>query len=93
MGVGIDMEIWKHKEEPNLSTQGKGTPATSSSAPALTSELVGKSSETTRSSTTALATGMITISSKFLQSLIESQRATDAQLMVVEIKMTTSTSR
>ncbi|KAF3655254.1 hypothetical protein FXO37_16049 [Capsicum annuum] len=57
------MEIGEQRKAPNLSSQGEGILASSSSSPSSTSELVNR--------------------------LMENQIATDAQLRVVEIDMTT----
>lgn len=72
MGVNVDLEIGEHREEPNLSTQRKGTLVTFSSAPALTLEKVGVSIEPTHPSITAPVAGMIMITQEFLQSLVYS---------------------
>ncbi|KAF3672677.1 hypothetical protein FXO37_07403 [Capsicum annuum] len=88
-GIGIDIKIKEKRDALDLSTQGEGTQDTSFSALASTSELVGTSIKTAHPYTIALTSGMITVSSEFLQSLVDSQRAIAARMKVVETEMTT----
>lgn len=64
--VRVDIKIGEEKEAPSLGTQSESKPATYSSAPTLTSESVGISSETTHPSTNTLTIGMMMVSQEFL---------------------------
>lgn len=62
MGSSIDFEMKDKREAPEVITQGEGTPTTSTSSPASTSESVGVSSGLTHPSTSATASGMVLVS-------------------------------
>lgn len=89
VGIGVDLDIKKQIEAPKLSTQVKGIPATSTSAPTSSLESVGASLVPPHPSTTTVATSIPRIFGKFLQSLVESQRATGARLWAIEIDVAT----
>lgn len=55
----------EQREDPELSTQGKGTPTISTSPLTSTSQLVGGSSVAPHPSTLASALGMILVSHEF----------------------------
>lgn len=88
-GVIFEMEIGEKREALYFSMQGEGEKATSSLALTLNSEPVGASTEPTNPSITAPTLGIITISNKFLQRLVDKQRDTNDRVRLVETKMDT----
>lgn len=85
----MDIEIEDQRDALDLSTQGEETHATSYLAPTSTTKMVGASIKPDRPSAVAPAIGMIIISSEFLQSLVDGQRAIADRLKVIEIEITT----
>ncbi|KAF3627956.1 hypothetical protein FXO38_28496 [Capsicum annuum] len=89
MGVSMEFDMTEQREAPELSTQGEGTPATSILALAFTLESVGTSLVPHRPSTSAVASGMMFVSSEFLQSLVDSQSITNIPLQNVKDEVVT----
>lgn len=66
VGVSIDLDMGDQRKAPDLSTQGDGTPAISSSSLTSSSEMVGASLFLSLPLTIAFARGMTLVSREFL---------------------------
>lgn len=86
-GVSLDFEIKEWREVPVMSTQGEGTLAISTSAPASSSKPVRISVLPSLPSTIVAASGMVFVSCEFLHSLVDSKRVITTRLENVDAEV------
>lgn len=76
VGIGIDFNIRKKREDSKISTQEEGTPTISTLILASTSKLIGISALPPHPSTTTTDTGIVFVLCEFFQSIIDNQSVT-----------------